>query len=140
MTASIMSAAIMALDGPDLTLLAFELGMAPEGSMLWPDAGCVYDSAGRACWEPHANLVQADAVLRRLRTHGWHTSVRGARQSGTVCTEYAGDDEALLVTSAVMVTWPGREADTEAMALERCAVLAMASAKTSPLSPAPGRQ
>jgi hypothetical protein len=73
---------IRALAGSALTILAYELGLAPPE--VWWDAAyaaevcgpCYRDRFATLCpttlpWEPHVDLTQADAVLRTLRVFGW---------------------------------------------------------------------
>ena len=112
--------AIRQLDGPALCLLAYELGLAPEGAWVgWPSPGDV--CVDRDLWRPQTDLDTADAVFRSLRARGWTTSCcwfADDRQHGDVFAATQG--------RAVGVHWP-RDGPTEAMALLLCAVLAAAS-------------
>ena len=115
---------IRALDGPGLTKLAWELGLAPQ-AVQWHDQKNGFRERllweREVPWRPHVCLTQADVVFRGLRARGWTTSVAwfaDDRQHGDVFAATQG--------RAVGVHWP-RDVPTEAMALLLCAVLARAS-------------
>jgi hypothetical protein len=55
------AAAIRTLDGPALTVLACELGLAPAGFRPGDP------------WSPHLHLAQAYGVLDALAARGWET-------------------------------------------------------------------
>lgn len=111
MTQRLTPEQIRQLDGPILTRLAWELGLAPSGADLWGDE--MYDFSGRELWEPHRNLVQADAVFRRLREYGWEIGST-SRKSGGHCRAWqiTYDGESLWCTWP----WDGKE-QSEAHAL-----------------------
>ena len=121
------STRIRTMDGPTLTQMAFDLGLAPEGSTVYrhPYGTCILldDDYGQR-WAPHDNLHQSETIFRHLRTKGWHCARSYSSHSGAVsCARgpIADSPEAITVHFG-----PGC-ADTEAMALLRCAVLAMVS-------------
>mgnify|MGYP001559372596 CR=1 FL=1 len=122
------SDAIRALDGPALTRLAWELGLASPGYVLiQPGEYVGVDLPHYNVWRPHVTLAQADAVFRSLREHGMTTSVvwfGDARHYGEawVCIEGL---------RAVSVKWP-TDVPTEAQALLLASVLAIVSEKGSP--------
>jgi hypothetical protein len=117
--------AIRTMDGPTLTRCAHQLGLAPAGVRLVTNAGPIpscYDEGRAVVWEPHVDLTQADAVLRKLREYGWNTTVDWSAhyQFGTVSgyrdTEY------------VQSSWgEGEEVQTEAHALLLVACLIRAA-------------
>ena len=117
---------IRAMDGPTLTQMAFDLGLAPEGSTVYKHhyGTCILlDEDYGQRWEPHENLQQSEAVFRRLRTKGWHCARSYSPHSGAVsCARGPIYDSHVTIT----VHFGLGCADTEAMALLRCAVLAMA--------------
>jgi hypothetical protein len=119
------------MDGPTLTRCAHQLGLAP--AEVWWDAAsagevsgpCYQDHHGTLCpnsqpWEPHVDLAQADAVLRKLREYGYRTY-----------NEYfpAADVGCVNVNSQSYGTqaWYGDGRATEAHALLLVACLARAA-------------
>jgi len=109
---------IRAMDGTALTRLAFDLGLhGLHGSSFTYEEVAVHT---RSPWAPHVNLAQADAVFRQLRARGWMTSIL-----------WDAADPRFSTVSA----WTAQECFTErftttaeeALALLRCAVLAVAS-------------
>ena len=111
---------IRQMDGPALCVLAFALGLAPEGASLgWPSAGDV--CANRDLWRPHHDIATAETVFRSLRACGWTTSVAWFADD-----RQHGDAFAATQGRAVGVHWP-RDVPTEAMALLLVSVLAAAS-------------
>ena len=76
---------IRAMDGPALTRLAWELGLAPDWvrwDASWLGQGILYPcninrhgiiEASSHPWTPDRDLVQADDVFRQLRARGWRT-------------------------------------------------------------------
>lgn len=110
---------ILAMDGPALVRLAWELGLAPE-DVQWPP-GCAYAyDAEEHAWRPWSRLAQADAVFRQLRTRGWTTACTwfgDDRQYGEAWVGCAG-------ARAYSVRWP-TDAVRESMALLLVSVLAV---------------
>ena len=117
---------IRQLDGPALTRLAFELGLAPEGTEL-VNPGGHYEYAFRGTWwHPHDYLALADAVLRDLRADGYHTGVSGNSGGGVVLVH--NHHTWVRVGWGNALAMVGAETEgSECMALLRCAVLAVAS-------------
>lgn len=103
------------LDGPVLTRLAWDLGLAP------PERG------GMGEWQPHASLDQAYAVFRQLRSHGWCTIVKQYPQAptsvGHVSAWRFGDWDTITATF-------GDDPQEEARALLQVACLAVAQYTT----------
>ena len=117
--------AIRQMDGPALCVLAYTLGLAPKGAWLgWPSAGDV--CANRDLWRPHHDLAQADAVFRQLRARhlSCYTEYWGTAGNGKL-TVYANDRGGRLL--AAQMWGPGVLESSEALALLRCAVLAVVS-------------
>ena len=107
------------LDGPALTLLAWELGLAPQH---WTPID--------KPWRPHEDLAQADAVFRGLRAHGWNTAVEWYAPGAF------GDISASHGSHMIKITWGSGEDETsEPLALLRCAVLARASEEETTHAP-----
>ena len=129
------------MDGPALTRLAWELGLAPKEVGTIGHKVLAYLTAltvPQIAWQPHMDLTQADAVFRQVRQRGWTTSVAfgygGFAQSGMVHATKAGLDR--VPTEREDFLCPGHVGgeETEALALLRCACLAAAS---EPLTPTP---
>ena len=121
----VMPEEIRTMDGPALTRLAVTLGLAPEGSSLYDQRGAVVirEAGGNHySWIPHADLAQADAVFRQLRARGWRIDASSTQDSG-------GCSVLLKQQHAIVVWWGENYADTEPLALLRCACLAAASAE-----------
>lgn len=114
---------ITKLDGPALSRLAWQLGLAPtEVVSIGQHALVMATGRHLRAWAPHWDLEAASAVFRQLR----------AREYTTSCVWY-GDDrrygEAWCAANghrAWAVQWP-HEASTEAFALLLVSVLAVAS-------------
>lgn len=118
---------IRALDGPALTRLAYQLGLAPEGSMDgWPGPEDIY--ANRDIWEPYRNIEEADVVFRALRPREWDLfqGYDASQQFGWVTAFKA------RASQTWECQWRMRDASDEPLALLRCAVLAVASEKETP--------
>jgi hypothetical protein len=121
---------IRVLDGPELTKLAFQLGLGGATRKYVGKAGTRLAAPAAEddlldLWEPHENLAQADAVFRSLRARGWTTSVcwfADDRQAGEVWAGTQG-------RRAVSVAWTGDDPAAEARALLLCTCLAVASAQ-----------
>lgn len=121
---------IRGMDGPALTRLAYQLGLAMGAlAMQDPRAGTMYivDWIGRE-FRPHTNMRQADAVFRQLRAQHFVTEIRGNYEGGTC----------LVIPQChapkAIQTWWAQCADrdnlidgSEALALLRCACLAVVS-------------
>ena len=114
---------IRALNGPALTRLAWELGLAPQGSKALTFFGgerSHYYTHEETLWEPCENLVQADAVFRGLRVQHWHTA-----------NAYYGDDGFGKVSvrreqrSIAVYYNEGQDSPTEAHAMLLVSVMAM---------------
>ena len=115
---------IRQLDGPALTRLAFELGLAPEGTEL-VNPGGHYEYAFRGTWwHPHDYLALADAVLRDLRAEGYHTGVSGNSGGGVVLRLFAHFEEIEIEVSVVqdgtaeVVACEGRRLEPQATPTE----------------------
>lgn len=120
---------IRRLDGPALSRLAYDLGLAPEDASLWPGPdGHEYPYANRAFWEPHADLPAADTLFRGLRAQGWDTHVQYFATTGTgqIGAWKTGTGQRL---AGALLQWPTAENPTEALALVRVGVLAVASTR-----------
>lgn len=118
---------IRAMDGPTLTQYAYALALDPRDSVgrryfswqrrSWGEAAI--DASGNI-WRPHEHLAHADAVLRVVRKDELGTQ-----------NMWDGDGGIVTVTRgfsrhfAQRYGRPGE--DTEAMAMLRCAVLALHS-------------
>jgi hypothetical protein len=116
-------AEIYAMDGLELTRLAWQLGLAPRHAVVSCGVGYWVESA-KVPWEPHGTLTQADALFRSLRSRRWSTLVDGQDDYGFCQATH-------LSTLVKVITWwslapqRGENIDaTEALALTRCAVLA----------------
>lgn len=115
---------IRALDGPALTRLAWELGLAPAGASV--AGGLVWFSSEAwetHTWTPHANLAQADAVFRQLRALGWDTfQGYDAQHQWAWVTAWK-----VRLLATIEEKWQEPNAGAESLALLRCAVQAVAS-------------
>ena len=114
MSTTFTEEAIRLLDGPALTHLAFDVGLAPEGTRPWIDDR---PFVGPEFWAPHLQLRQACAAFRRLRARGWSTA----------CTWFADDRQygeawASCSTRSYSARWPC-DVPTEALALLLVSVL-----------------
>lgn len=121
---------IRALDGPALTGLAVTLGLAPEGTELWPNSDEPYDCSARACWTPHISISQADAVFRALRARDgdWHTLNLARKDASFVSAgQWRGSLSSATRDRWIDVAYGGAGQDTECVALLRVACLAVAS-------------
>jgi hypothetical protein len=116
---------IRALDGPALTRLAWELGLAPDDVAARGNGSLVFRIDGRygymlsGDWQPHLNLAQADAVFRGLRELGWATTVIHDERGGIVHTYPLPRKNPAMAWQADFYI-----PDEEAAAILRCAVLA----------------
>lgn len=117
--------AIRALSGPQLTRLAWGLGLAPAATREAEGVLWVHDGPWR-CWEPHVHLGQADAVFRQLRARQYRTMNEWYPQAqiGLLNGQHYVNEQA---ESRDIQVWYGAENDPEALALLRCACLAVAS-------------
>lgn len=110
------------LDGPTLTRLAWEWGLAPKDVQYDGITGeYVY---GPYVWRPHTHLAQADTVFRMLRPRGWCTLDQYDADPG----RHIGQVSAEREDSGMWVV-PYRTPAEEAHARLLCAVLAVASEK-----------
>lgn len=121
-------ATIRALDGDALARLAILLGLAPDGTKYMEVAHGYYTDTTTPTrqwvrWEPHTDIAQADAVLRKLRQYGWMLRVFSIAHWGRVEAE----DDGHVKHLAEWDTDNQREDTSEAMALLRCACLARAA-------------
>ena len=126
---------IRTLDGRRLTELAYRLGLAPAEVMaIWEDStkefrGCWYrNQHGEPLrlWDPATDLAQADAVFRQLRARHLSCYIEywGTTGNGKL-TVYANHGGGRLL--ATQLWGPGVLESSEALALVRCAVLAVVS-------------
>lgn len=129
---------IRVLDGPALTRLAFELGLTPESpDRFYPtkDAYATFMLHGQwYAWRPHADLAQADAVFRSLRLRGWHIHHYSAQEESVGQVVFVGTCEVSNLDHVKHLTFWSTAAGndrrierSEALALLRCACLAVAS-------------
>ena len=126
---------IRTLDGRRLTELAYRLGLAPDNVMtVWDDGtgafrGCWYANQHGdplTPWDPATDLAQADAVFRHLRARhlSCATEYWGTTGNGKLMV-YANHRGTRLL--AAQVWGPGVLESSEALALVRCACLAVVS-------------
>ena len=125
--------AIRALDDPALTALAYDLGLtwarvepaARVPAMASAQGWCTWDPASEMYhpWDPTTQVAQAQALLRVLRAHGWHTCHTASPDgSGKIFVWRGLPDRGPRYGQSY-----GLEGEpTEARALTLCAVLAMA--------------
>ena len=129
---------IRTLDGRRLTELAHRLGLAPENVMtVWDDSmnaslGCWYHNhrgEPLRLWDPATDLAQADTVFRQLRVRhlSCYSEYWGTTGNGKL-TVYANHGGGRLL--ATQLWGPGMLESSEALALVRCAVLAVCSEKS----------
>ena len=120
---------LYALNGPALTRLAYALHLAPGGTrqagarflMPCPSAADLF-----LPWCPHADLAQADAVFRQLRAHGFETMTQ-ARERRGVCQAWSLDTtEPIILREWTLDSPCAHQERSEAMALLRVTVLALA--------------
>lgn len=126
-TPALTPAQIEALDGPALTRLAWELGLAPQGTESKGQRILAYLTAltqPPVIWRPHEDVAQADAVFRGLRAHGWWTDVQGDADDGWCRATREGVEEEQC--------WPSATAPTEAHALVLVSILAVAHDRAQP--------
>lgn len=125
-------AIIRQLDGPALRELAWEFGLAEtfEHGHRMGNTFFVYRDGKCYPWKPHANLAQAREVFfDYLPCDGWQCTYNSATQIGQMTALYDVGQSDLLRIPCHYSRVPGAENDTEAMALLRCACLAMAHIK-----------
>ncbi len=122
---------ILAMDGPALTRVAWELRLAPEGIALWFDMP--YNFAARLLWEPHLDVDQANQVFRQLRARGWYCETSWSPRGAT--TQVNVWHPPSVLQSHIVCRYGQEGQDSEALALLRCACLAVASQQQE--SPAP---
>lgn len=131
---------IRGLDGPALTRLAWHFGLAPPGARNDVDdhgiraAGTVYLSRSRkpgawdvddlVPWVPDVNLPQAYDVFIHLRAHGWNTASYWYGPADYGVVEASRYRQGAWHAHRVRF---GPAWEPEALALLRCAVLAVAS-------------
>lgn len=131
---------ILAMEGPVLTRLAFDLGLAIEDTAVLGDEVWRYDDDnpyGRALlytWEPYRNITQAREVFfDRLENRGFITNRYAGSGFGRA---YAKESARIgwkrgrpyMVETLWGMGEPGNPAEvTEALALLRCACLAVAA-------------
>jgi hypothetical protein len=131
---------IRALDGPALTRLAWEWGMAPsdvvpvDSPVHAPMFAVKCQSPGLHTfwlpWAPSTDLAQADAVFRQLRARGWYCGTTWDPTGATTQVNVWHPSVGRQSHIAVRYGWEGE--NHEALALLRCAVLAVASEAASP--------
>lgn len=128
--------AIRAMDGLALTRAAQTLGLAPPRVITVGDAytgeyrGCWYANAEGdplESWAPHVDIDTALAVFRTLRLSGWGCWQESFEHRGIVGV-FGGPPQSDYEYGATCY-WGTGHGDTEATALLRCSVLAMASMK-----------
>ena len=118
------------IEGRALTRLASRAGLAPPYVLgdkvdTGYDDPCFWVVDHWEPWEPHVNLSQAEAVFRQLRDLGWVTqlSYHPVTGMGTVHAL-----EGPVIVGRKITCHFGRGCgDSEALALLRCAVLAVCS-------------
>ena len=109
---------IRQLDGPALTRLAYDLGLAPAGATLWNEQ----PYAHRDFWEPHKDVSQARALFFGI-SGLWKLYSQGTR--GTAGEVHLKDEYG---TELAGVSWGlGSDEPSEALALLRCACRARAA-------------
>lgn len=128
---------LRALDGPALTVEAFRQGLAPKDVQVDEEDATVYriplhfhEWQGYFewdFWEPHINLAQADAVLRKLREQGWGSQQCWSPGHPQLAPGYVEVSNATHQFQAHFTT-PSQEAH----ALLLCAVLAASAGDPSP--------
>lgn len=109
-------AEVMQMDGPALTRLAYDLGLAGPGVVIWCGAPfLVYEDV---YWEPHRCLEQAHALFWGLGSRGWMLSQSWEPHMPT-------PDECGCITAVKGRVYHGVHYTpvTEALGLLRCACL-----------------
>lgn len=126
---------LLAMDGPALTRVAWEFGLAPPGALTLPHGMMTpcggWDGGVR--WTPDTHIAQANALLRLLRTQGFLTSVSAGADCGRVAVTSRGRSvppEGPPLPRETECRWgigePGAPAEPrECLALLRCACLAV---------------
>lgn len=125
-------AELRAIDGPTLTRLAWDLGLAPPYATVDEEDPAMYrvplfpEAPGYdwGWWEPHENVAQADAVFRSLRDRGWDTDIQWWQHGEeSLVTAHKRDAQNKLMLCQEKFGAEGEPC--EAITLLRCAVLAV---------------
>ncbi len=132
---------IRAMDGPALTRVAWALGLAlpcGPGQQIQEDMESVwvcrqgrYGFIRERRWEPHTDLDQAHGVFRQLRARGWYCETSWSPRGGQVNVWHPPS----VLQSHIVCRYGQAGQDTEALALLRVSVLAVASEPQEPQEP-----
>lgn len=138
-------AEILAMDGPTLTHLAYELGLAPDGL----DASYQHEAYCPDCaqstmahWHPHEDVQQAREIcFDRLTAHGWFFNYYVGHGWGRIyATLPVRIDVPRRRLATRVVLWGTGEPErppepSEALALLRCACLTVALLRREEATP-----
>lgn len=120
-------AAIQAMDGQALTLLVWQLGLAPSEACHYDHKVWIRVEGITCVWAPSKDIQHAEALLRQMRQCGFWTGNEGATDGGVIMM--------MLLSTGEGTSWkrwwsieprPSTE-PSECLAILRCCCLARAA-------------